>query len=74
MKIGCMYQFILRYKMKQLYNTERGGSVVTHETRIQIPWPTNLNEVFGSFFGRHLGGLFWQVFMGFFLGFLGGFL
>ena len=40
--------------MEQDIGTVRGGSVVTHETRVrevpgQIPCPTNLVEVFSGF-------------------------
>ena len=31
-------------------NTDRGGSLVTHETRIrEVPWSANLIEVFSGF-------------------------
>ena len=49
--IGILFPSACRNKIRV---TERGGSVVTHETRIrevpvQIPWPANLVEVFSGF-------------------------
>ena len=46
--------FTSYFHQKQVYITERGGSVVTHETRIQevrvlIPVPSNLTGVFSWF-------------------------